>query len=347
MKRILFFTKYTRIGPSSRYRTYQYLDFYHNFDIKVFPFFDSKYVSGIRFNYVYVFSRYLKRVLDIFKIKKNDIIFLEYEFMPYMIFNSFLFRALKIKYVVDYDDAIFHNYDQHSNWFLRFFLKKKIPKVIEHANFVVTGSPYLTRFAKKYNKNVVELPTSIDFRKYDVRYVGSEDRFIIGWIGSMSTSINLISLLPVFNRLKKENIDFKIHLIGFNKTLEERFVNLPVEFIEWRSETEVVEIKKFSVGIMPLEHTLFNRGKCAFKLIQYMACGIPTISTPLEANIKVNQNNGNLFANTSEEWYQSFLKIYKNKSDFKEIGGRNVINVKNNYSIQSNYKKYLELFNKF
>ena len=87
---------------------------------------------------------------------------------------------------------------------------------------------------------------------------------------------------------------------------------------------EVETISKFDVGIMPLENNDFNKGKCGFKLIQYMSCGIPTISTPLEANIKINKNNGNLFATTEEEWLIAFEKILLNKDWFKlNVGMKN------------------------
>jgi glycosyltransferase involved in cell wall biosynthesis len=97
---------------------------------------------------------------------------------------------------------------------------------------------------------------------------------------------------------------------------------------------------------MPLEDNPFNRGKCGFKLVQYMACGLPTISTPLDANIKINRDNMNLFASTNDEWYDKILYIYNNRDIFVKIGKKNREIAREYYSIQSNYQEYIELINR-
>lgn len=342
--RILFFTKYTNKGPSSRYRTYNYLRFYREY--KVYSFHDDSYSPKASFILKYLFKIYFRRLYNILKIKKNDIVFVEYEFLPYIPFLSIYFKLFKIKYIVDYDDAIFHVYDQNSNLLIKFFLKRKISKVIKHSSAVITGSPYLTRYALNYNKNVFEIPTSIDFDRYFNSSTKKQntEKFIIGWIGSKTTSKNLLFLIPTFNDLKNMGYNFQINLIGFDEELKENFKNLPVKFIDWKKETEIKEVSLFSVGIMPLENNLFNKGKCAFKLIQYMACGIPTISSKFEANIKVDRNNDNFFANTQNDWKQVFQEIFKNKNKLEAIGERNKQVIKEHYSIQANNRKYQEVF---
>ncbi|GAA4802450.1 glycosyltransferase [Litoribaculum gwangyangense] len=346
--RLLFFPKYTEKGASSRYRTYQYLHYFNDYEIEVFPFFDNRYTPSQSFKSIkgvfYVAFCYFRRCLNMLRIKRSDLVFLEYEFMPYLPFNTFFFKLFNINYIVDYDDAIFHNYDLHPNRFIRFLLKDKVSKVIKFSKTVITGSPYLTGFAKKYNQNVVEIPTSINLNKYNTNNNPISSKFIIGWIGSKATSYNLLSLISVFESLKAKDLNFEIRCIGFDRELENQFKNLPFFIVDWNSETEVEEISKFSVGIMPLENTAFNKGKCAFKLIQYMACGIPTISTPLPANIKVNRNNFNLFANSKDEWINAFIELNKNPKRFKEIGHLNRIIVENHYSIQSNINLYKNIF---
>lgn len=348
--RLLFFPKYTEKGASSRYRTYQYLQYFNEYEIEVFPFFDNRYRPSQSFKSIqgvfYVVFCYFRRSLNMLRIKRSDLVFLEKEFMPYLPFNTFFFKLFKINYIVDYDDAIFHNYDLHQNRIIRFLLKDKVSKVIKFSKTGITGSPYLTEYAKKYNENVVEIPTSINLNKYKTNNNPISSKFIIGWIGSKATSYNLLSLIPVFESLKAKDINFEIRCIGFDRQLESQFKNLPLCIVNWSSETEVEEISKFSVGIMPLENTSFNKGKCAFKLIQYMACSIPTISTPLSANIKVNRHNFNLFANSKDEWVNAFSELNKNPKRFKEIGQVNRTIVENHYSIQCNINIYKNIFNK-
>ena len=109
---------------------------------------------------------------------------------------------------------------------------------------------------------------------------------------------------------------------------------------------EADQINNFDIGIMPLEFNLFNKGKCAFKLIQYMACSKPTISSPLESNINVDKGNGNLFAKTSQDWVEAILKIKSNYDSFIQIGIKNKQTVIREFSVQSNSKKYKTFFEK-
>ena len=347
--KLIFFPKYTENGPSSRYRVYQYLPYFTEFECEVYPFFDNRYSPSISFKSIngifYVTLCYVRRAFNMLRIKKGDIIFLQYEFMPFLPFSLWVLKIFKVNYIVDYDDAMFHRYDCHPNKLVRYILKNKIAKVIKNAKVVITGSPYLTAYAKKHHDNIIEIPTSINLEKYQAHINAKPNKtFVIGWVGSKTTSTNLISLIPAFKILKTRYNHLEFRCIGFDKGLEHHFKDLPFKVLDWDSQTEVEEIKKFNVGIMPLQNTPFNKGKCAFKLIQYMACGIPTISSPLKANLKVNRDNNNLFANTTNQWVEAFVKVYENPLIYNEIGKKNKKIVETYYSIQANQERYLNVF---
>lgn len=346
---LYFFPKYTQIGPSSRYRIYQYLGYFDDYKINVFPFFDESYspaksyksIKGI----IHLIKLYLRRLNYILKIKPEDIVYVQYEFTPFLPFFSLFFKLKKIKFIVDFDDAAFHDYDQHKNVVIRKLFSNKISNVIKNSVTVITGSPYLTKYALLYNEHVIEIPTSIDINKYSLsEYKNIEDKLVIGWVGSITTSVNLLALIPVFEYLKNENYNFEIRLLGFNVELASKFKDLPIKIIPWESGSEVENIYQFSVGIMPLENKPFNKGKCAFKLIQYMACGIPTISTPLEANVKVNRGNFNLFAQTTQDWINALNEIKNNPLKYKKVGLQNRKIVDKFYTIQVNKEKYIKVF---
>lgn len=351
MKIIYFFTKYNLTGASSRYRTFQYLESYKNEGYKciIKPLFSNEYIhllnKGER-SILDIFNSYRKRMVDILLLR-NEIVFIEYELFPYLppVFE-YVLKFNNCKIILDYDDAIFHNYDNGKKIVTK-FLKNKIPSILKIADSVITGSPYLTQFCSKYSKKVVEIPTSIDYNKYFNAEPNNQlkKEFNIGWIGSKTTSVNILSIKDAFIKFGK-NYNYKLSLIGFDKLLESELREVNYEIIEWHSSTEVDEISKFDVGIMPLEFNDFNNGKCGFKLIQYMAVGIPTISTPLEANVKINRSNNNLFANGIEEWVNSFVDVYNNKGHYYEVGMKNRLIVREYYSIQSNYKKYINEFDR-
>lgn len=346
--KILFLSKYNELGPSSRYRIYQYLDSYKKvgFDVKVAPLFGSHFfVSNKIIKILATLFYYFRRFFGLLQVYKYDLIYIEYELFPYFssVFEK-LFALLKIRYIVDYDDAIFHNYNQSNNRLIRFLLSNKIDSVIKNAGYVITGSPYLTQYATKLNSNCIEIPTSVSKNKYELNSNANKNAvFTIGWIGSRTTSINLLKLIPAFETLK-EKLDFQLNLIGFDKNVSNKLAHLNVNLIDWEAGSEIVEIRKFDLGIMPLDDTPFNQGKCGFKLIQYMGCSLPTLSTPLEANKKINRNGKNLHAKTSDDWVAAIEKVYHNQSYFREVGIENYMDFEKYYTVESNRDSYIDLF---
>ena len=349
--KILFLPKYNELGPSSRYRIYQYLDSYEKAGIKVevsplfgFYFFTDNKISKIGYTLYY----FLRRAFKIIQVYKYDLVYIEYELFPYFpaIFEK-LFSLLNVKYIVDYDDAIFHNYNASSNFFIKVLLSNKIDTVVRNASYVISGSPYLTHYICRINANCVEIPTSVSKVKY-VQKPKSETNavFTIGWIGSRSTSVNVLKLIPAFVELRKK-MEFQLNLIGFDQNESSKLSHLNVNFIKWDAKTELEEINKFDVGIMPLENTPFNRGKCGFKLVQYMGCSLPTIATPLEANVKINRNKKNLYAITTEDWVSAFEKVFHNQDYFKQVGLDNYNDFTNYYTLENNSETYIAVFNKF
>ena len=353
---LIFFPKYTEKGPSSRYRIYQYIPLYieNGFKVIVNPLLDDYYIDCLynqkSISKFRVLKLYLKRIRQIIKLKKTDVVYIEYEILPYFppILEWYLSKIKKIKYIVDYDDAIFHNYDTNGNFIIRELFADKIAAVIKWSAHTITGSPYLTNYARQFSNNVTEIPTSIDIKKY-VSHTAPKslkDELIIGWIGSKTTSVNIIDIIPAVRQFSSK-YPVKLYLLGFDKTLLNLLEGIDYKFLTWSGQTEVSDIKLFDVGIMPLKNTLFNKGKCGFKLIQYMACGLPTISTPLETNIKINRSHKNLHAQTNEEWNAAFEKMYNDKEYFKLVGAENIQIVENHYSIQSNSEHYVRIIKNF
>ncbi len=349
--KIYCFTKYSPKGPSSRYRTFQYLEFwklYYNIEVNILLddwYFEKGlniFVKGAK-----IITSFLKRFRQLNKITKKDLVWIEYELFPYLgIFAEKKLKKTKIPFILDYDDAIFHGYDQHRIIFFRNFLGSKIGKIMSLATFVITGSPYLTSYAEKWNKNVLEIPTSIKTEEYDLQEPHITERnketFIIGWLGSSPTSINLDIIKDAFIQFTKES-NAELWLMGYDETLKHTWATLPVKFFSWSSQKEKSFLNSIDVGIMPLFDNPYNHGKCGFKLIQYMAMGKPTISTPLEANIKIDRSKLNYFATHSREWLDGFRLVQKEIT--KQTFVQNRIVVKNFYSTNANASRYLTVFN--
>jgi hypothetical protein len=352
---IVYFTKYTEKGPSSRYRSFQYKSYLEShFNLEYYALFNDDYIENLythkKTNYVQIFVAYYKRILRVLKLLGTDkIVFIEYELFPFFppIFEYLLYKT-KVRFVLDYDDAIFHNYDLHPNFIVRALFKNKIPTIARKARFIITGSPYLTNFFFNFSTHVTEIPTSILYQKY-AEYNGNEGKnqsIAVGWIGSRSTSKNFVFIEGIVDAItsKYPNIEFK--LMGFDIHLRNGLQSKNIKFFGWSETDELPFLDSIDIGIMPLIESSGNKGKCGFKLIQYMAMGKPTISSPFEAHFKINRDGHNMFANSMNEWFDSIEYFINNMDYFRHVGTYNKEIIKKYYSVESNKSQYLDLFNK-
>ncbi len=352
MKKIIFFPKYSAKAPSSRYRIYSYLNFYKkaNFDFEVFPLLDEWYLDVVWqhksiLNSKFIFkliASYLKRFIKILFIPQNSFVYIGADLFPLLppIFELYL-KIRGIKYLIEFDDAIFHNYDHSRCSIIRLFFSKKMPYVIKNATYVICGSSYLVDFVKKYNQNVTLIPTCVDGNRYIKEDLINGEN-IIGWIGSSNTSKEILEIIPALREVAKFT-NFSLHLIGFDRVLESRLSGINYKIIDWTKEEEITELNRFSIGIMPLRDLPFNRGKCAFKLVQYMMLGIPTVSSPLQSNIDIDAGCGNYFADSNDEWKSCLINLLNNKNLRDKIGMNNLVLAKNKYTFEKNKDRYIDL----
>lgn len=340
--RILFLTKYSKEGASSRLRSYQYFSLLENdgMHVVVKPLFNTTYVKSIlkgKTSKLKILKSYLKRFIVLFSIYKYDRIVIEKELFPF--FSSFFERIMALlgfKYTVIYDDAIFHNYDLHPNKLIRFLFSKKIDKVIKYSSCVIAGNTYLKdRATNAKAKKVIIIPTVIDVKRYPKLQQKSNKELTIGWIGSPSSFKYLKLIEDVLERiLSKYNV--KINVIGTKEKLN--INNNNITYIDWSENTEIDELKKLSIGLMPLKNSPWELGKCSYKLIQYMGCNIPVIASPVGMNKEVvlNGKNGYL-ATTENEWEKCFEKLIKNPELRSEMGKQGRMLVEEKFSLRKTY----------
>lgn len=305
---VYFFTKYDRSGASSRYRSYQYRSALHEAGlIPIFlPLFTSSYLSHKyahgRARSDQVLLALLKRVWAVLTVPRRATVFIEYELLPFcpaVLERWLVWRGCRL--VVDYDDALFHQYDEHPRAWVRRWLGHKIAQVMRRSHTVIAGNEYLACYARQAGASrVVLIPTVVDL----TRYPPVIDRLprahcVIGWIGSPSTAPYLQAIAPALAEVCKTS-GARIRLVGSGAV---SLPEVPVEIVPWFEAEEVSEIAGFDIGIMPLPDEPWARGKCGFKLIQYMACAVPVVASPVGVNntIVSPQHNGFL-ADTLTDW---------------------------------------------
>lgn len=345
--KVIFFVRYGRTGASSRLRTFQYLDFLteNGIDCKVSSFFDDQYLRELyeskKHNKWRALRSLVKRCLALLSVFRYDQVVIEKELIPFFpaIFEWCL-RLVRIRYIVDYDDAVYHNYDLHPNRVVRWLLGQKISHVMKYAGLVVAGNEYIRQKAVDSGAGkVVIVPTVVDMARYKSADVINKV-FTIGWVGSPVTSKYLPFLKPVIDELATE-FEIRLVLIGAGQPLG---LTRAKEVVKpWVESTEVTEIQQFDVGIMPLENSAWEQGKCGYKLIQYLGCGVPVIGTPVGVNNIIIRDENGFKAESPEAWSRSIRYLIENPARRREMGekGRAMVTVE--YSLQVYQKVWLEL----
>jgi glycosyltransferase involved in cell wall biosynthesis len=339
MLKVLFLTRYGRLGASSRYRFMQYEQVLRREGIECHfsPLLDDNYLAtryqGIKGGPLTFGASALRRLSKVLTARQYDVVVLEGEAMPY--FPAILERFLSlvgVPYIVDFDDAIFHYYDKSPGRLIRILLGKKIATVVRKSACVFAGNDYLADYARRAGAKEIELvPTVIDFERYSVERFESGN-FTVGWIGSPGSSRYLAAIAGALEVVGQDE-STRLTLIGAGADFQ--LQGITTEMVSWSEETEVKCMQSFNVGIMPVPDDPWARGKCGLKLIQYMACGLPVVASPIGVNTEIVEHGINGFlAATDQEWVDALESLRTQPQLAKQMGEAGRAKVKEKYSLQ-------------
>jgi len=239
-----------------------------------------------------------ERIRILLTLKDYDLIIVHCELFPF--FPAWVERLLlRIPYIYDFDDAWFLRYQIGRFASLQPILGNKFNHILAGASAVIAGNSYLADYAGKFNLNVVQLPSVVDTNRYLIKERKPNFIFTVGWIGSPSSNNYLTHLIEPLERLAL-SMPLRFIAIGGGKVA----LIEGVEVVEkpWNESTEIDEINKFDVGLMPLPDDDWARGKCGYKLIQYMACGVPVIASNVGANKDIVSSDLGFLVGNSSEW---------------------------------------------
>jgi glycosyltransferase involved in cell wall biosynthesis len=336
--KLLILPRYDEAGASSRVRMYQYLPALQDagIEVAVSPLFGGNYVRALysgRTEWVAVARGYLRRISAQLAAGAFDAVWIEKELLPWL---PPVLERLRgdAAVIVDYDDAVFHRYDMHRWRLVRHLLGGRIDAVMRRADLATVGNGYLADRAKAAGCDRVEtLPTVVDLTRYALHApAAQESPLVIGWIGSPATAHYLQPLGPVIERLG-ERMALRAIAVGARR---DQVAGTPFEAVTWSEQTEAAQVAAFDIGLMPLPDEPWERGKCGYKLIQYMACGVPVVASPVGANTEiVTPGMNGALADTSEQWLASLTELAEDPALRARQGTEGRKRVEHWYSLQA------------
>lgn len=325
MKALFLLTK--RQPPSSRLRV-----------INCLPAFRE---AGIEPTVMPIPSGSIGRIRMLRAVAGNDVVLIQKKtsFHP---FELALMQRLNPCIIFDMDDAVmFHELEHRQPLTGKNFLK--FIRTVNHCAAVVAGNQFLANFAEPNCRHVHVLPTPIDADRYKVKeYSKPSEKVIIGWIGVAGNLHYLKRLEPVFKRLCAEFSNVYLKIVS-NDFIEMDGVRIIKEV--WALDTEIESLRSFDIGIMPLDDTHWARGKCGYKILQYMGVGVPVVASPVGINSEfIRPGEAGFLASNGEEWYLGLRALIISPESRKSMGLRGRQLVENKYSQDQFVEAYIEIF---
>lgn len=321
--------------PSARYRVRQYIPYlqehgirvtekipvWNKFDIPSDPY--RKILKVLHADNPKNWNRLklLDRYRAILASNFHDVTWIQKVLIPYHL-------TLELKsskpIVFDLDDAIW--LDEGAGF---------TDKIVAGADVVFAGNNYLADWVSMYNKNVSIIPTAVDTSIYFPKKDQRKDRFVVGWIGTSGNFKYLKNIIVPLKKFFNKRKDAVLKIIADSYPAELVELKEYIDFVLWDPVTHVDEMRAFSIGIMPLENNDWTKGKCSFKMLQYMAIGIPVVVSPYGMNKDVlSLGKIGFGASSADEWMDALDTLYLTNDSLNEFGNNALHIIQNTFSTE-------------
>jgi glycosyltransferase involved in cell wall biosynthesis len=254
-----------------------------------------------------------------------------------------LFARFSRRRVFDFDDAIYVRKPRalgepvhDSSW-----RRDKFRATCAFSQVVAAGNDVLAGAARAAARRIVILPTALDASRYKIADQSATSAPRIVWIGSPENLIYLQLLRPALARLTQTHPQLRVRIIC------SKFPDWPeinIERIAWSEDTEIDALAASHIGVMPLSDDEWARGKCAFKLLQYMAAGLPCVASPVGANTEaVLDGITGFHARDTAQWEGALKKLIESAPLRAQFGAAGLAHVHRRYSIEAYRSAYLQV----
>ncbi len=358
--RVLFLYPYPAdSAPSQRFRFEQYLHFLEQHEFKLTrqsfwsgPTWKILYEPGFRLAKIAgILKGFGRRLLMLTKLWGYDWVFVHREITPVgpPIFEWIISRLFKKKIIFDFDDAIWLPNTSNENQIVsNFKWHSKVTSICRLSSRVSAGNEFLANYARQFASEVKINPTTIDTESLhnpdlyiDQNSQEGNGSPVIGWTGTHSTLPFLKSIIPVIEDLQRSN-DFSFMVISDRRP---DFELDCLVYIPWRKETEILDLLKIHIGVMPIPDSPWAQGKCGFKLLQFMALKIPVVASPVGVNSQIIDSGEQGFLCIDHDtWHDRLERLLDDPSLRKSMGNKGRTRVQNDYAVSSNRDNFLSLF---
>lgn len=313
--------------PSARYRILQYI-----------PFLEEKgYHSS-----VYVIPKNTMDRIGVFrKLRDYDIVFLQKKLLN--LYEWRCLRKISRRLIYDFDDAVMFR-DSSNRKQLASRRLKRFVRTVRNSDMVIAGNEYLRNLSVRENLDTFVVPTSLDIGRYREKPNNCpSENIILGWIGSSSTLFYLEEKKDIWDSIHDRFPGTRLKIVA-DKFFDCR--RMPVIKKSWKYEEEIDDLYTFDIGLMPLTDDPWSRGKCGFKLLQYMAVGIPAVCSPVGVNEKIVSDGLNGFlAHDDDEWMEKLGLLIEDVKLRYEFGREARKKIIGEYSLDLSRERLVTLLN--
>ncbi len=268
-------------------------------------------------------------------LRRYDVVVIQRETLPYFYpFVELAICRLARRCVFTFDDAVFYDRHPRPGWQRFWRDDKNIARILTRCDRAVVSTAYLADYARRHVEDVRVIPTTVDMDRFPEATALSPAEAVIGWVGSRSTQKYLETIRRPLQLLARR-CAFTLRIVGGEL---EPWPGVRIENRPWCEEEEVDEIRGFTAGLMPLPDDAWTRGKAGYKILLYMAAGIPTVASAVGANTEIiSDGEEGFLARDEAEWVEKLQRLI-NDADLRQKMGRMARQrVSERYSITATY----------
>jgi glycosyltransferase involved in cell wall biosynthesis len=343
--KILFMLEGVTI-PASRFRVLQFLEHFEAAGVEATTWFgygpEYNRLARTPYGAVYKLGARLRRAAGAPLAATHDVVFVQRPSLPFTAWPEQVVAGLNGRVLFDFDD----NLKVDGAGAEVPSRARTFERLVALSARVIAGNAFLADQADAPEKTTV-IPTVLDAQRYapGPSRFAREEGPVIGWMGTSGNFPSVRTILPALERTLAAHPRAIARFVS-NARMPELEGHPQVEQIAWRADEEVDQLRAFDVGLMPLEDTVLTRGKCGFKMIQYMSVGVPVVASAVGANVEIFEGSGagSLVA-PGEDWGEALGRaVGRPEGSRREVGEAGRARVLERYSVRGVLPEYLGLF---